>query len=250
MAAPAGVSEQKPDDRIYRLLKLSNVPEMRQILDEAAQVSSAGSHIDAGAPETATPAERSFAGRMAADLANGLTNVLVRAMQDLERHISTESDRLSSTFGQQLDRLQSSVESLRPLHQRLDHVAQAGAAVQEQFDELAATTASLREAHERLDSDVAALRLQMDQLSTSTCSRVEEVCRRIAGQERELSTIQAEASGLASKIGSAAERLERHANAIRTIHDSHRQRTLALGQISELLHRLKDGPVSAEASAL
>jgi hypothetical protein len=208
MAAPARVSEQKLEDRIHRLLKLSSVPEMKQILEEAAELSIAGQHIEAGAlvekaeaissfPAPQTTAE-SFIAVIAADLANGLTQVLVRAMQGLERHISI----------------------------------------------------SLGESHARLNTDVAALRVQMDELSASLSCRIEEACSRVEAQGREISAIQANASEVASKMAAAAERLERHAAAIRSLHDSHRERTQVFGQMSELLHRMNQGPLSTEGSAL
>lgn len=281
MAAPARLSEQKLEDRIFRLLKLSSLPQMRRVLEEAAQLSSAGQDTEAGAlvekaeamyslpshqakgPEevqvipakervagTVAAAEQSFAARIAADLANGLTSVLLRAIEDLDRHMSSESDRLSSAFGQRLDKIQSSVESLQPLHAQLDHLVQNGAAVQEKFDELAATTASLREAQARLDNDVTGLRLEMALSSASTANRVEDVCARMLAQDHEISTIQENTSGLASKLASAAERLERQANAIRTIHESHRERTLVLGQVSQLLHCLEGEPLVSDANAL
>jgi chromosome segregation ATPase len=268
MAAPAGVSDQKLEDRIYRLHKLSVDPGIRPILEEATQLCSVGKHMEAAAlvekveamsslashqeARAADPAtvERTLAARLAADIANGLTNVLVRAIQDLERHITVENGRLNAAFGQRLDKLQSSVEGLQLLHDRLDHLVQAEAAVQERFEQLAATTASLRDAHARLDTDMAALKLQMDQLSTSTSSRVHEACRRIEGQEREISAINSGISELATRVAAAAERLERHANAIRTIHDSRQERAAVLGQVGELLDRLKSVPVSPEAIAL
>jgi predicted nucleic acid-binding Zn-ribbon protein len=276
MAAPAGVSDQKLEDRIYDLHRRSVDPAMRQILEEAMQLCSAGHHMEAAAlvekaeaisalvsqnggvsgeprrenaPET-PGAELPLAARIAADIANGLTNVLVRAIQDLERHISTENDRLGSTFGQRLDRLQNSVEGFQVLHDRLDHLVQAGAAVEEKCDQLAATTTSLREAHARLDTDMAEVRSQMDYVSASTSSRVDEACRRIEGQEREICTLNSGISELASRVTAAAERLERHANAIRTIHDSHQERTAVLGQVGELLERFKSAPESPETLAL
>jgi uncharacterized protein YicC (UPF0701 family) len=262
MAAPARVPEQM--EKIHRLLRLSGVPEMKQVLEEAAQLSSSGPHAEAGElvlkaetisslpsqQMTAAVAEPSIAARIAVDLANGMSHVLVRALLDLERHISTESERLSSTFAQRLDKLQSSVESLQPLHDRIDGLVQSGAAVQEKFDRLAATTASLGEAHARLDTDVAALRLQMEQLSASMSLRIEETCRRVEAHEREISAIQADASGLVAKMAMAAERLERHAAAIRTLHNSHRERTELFGQVGELLHRLNEASASSEANTL
>jgi predicted nucleic acid-binding Zn-ribbon protein len=273
MAAPAGVFDQNLEEKIYQLQKLSVDSGTRQILEEAMQLCSDGHHMEAAAlvekaeamsllishqevgPQEVPSPERSMAGqalaaRLAADIANGLTNILARAIHDLERHISLESGRLNSAFGERLDRLQSGVESLQPLHERLDHLVLAGAAVQEKYEQLAATTASLQEAHARLDTDMGAVRLQLDELSASTSNRVDEACRRIEGQEREISTINSGISELASKVAVAAERLERHANAIRTIHESHQERAAVLGQVGELLDRLRSPQASPDMIAL
>jgi chromosome segregation ATPase len=273
MAAPAGVFDQGLEERIYQLQKLSVDSGMRQILEEAMQLCSDGrhmeawalvekaeamslmaSHQEAGPQEVASP-ERSMAGqslaaRLASDIANGLTNILARAIQDLERHITVESGRLNSAFSERLDRLQSGVENLQPLHDRLDQLAHAGVAAQEKYEQLAATTASLQESHARLDTDMGALRLQLDELSVSTSSRVDEACRRIEGQERDISTINSGISEIASKVAAAAERLERHANAIRTIHESHEERAAVLGQVGELLDRLRSPQASPDPIAL
>jgi len=268
MAALPSVSEQKLEDGIHRLLKLSSVPEMRQILEQTTELSSADQHAEqelveesktidpipsqlmTGPRQVTAVAEQSFASRMAVDLANGLTNVLVRAIQDLDRHISLESERLNSTFGQRLDKLQSSVESLQPLHHRIEDLVQAGAAAQERFDILAATTALLGAAHQRLDTDIAGLKAQIDEVSASMDARIDEVCRRVELRGRELSSVQADASEVASKMAIAAERLERHATALRALHDSHRERTQVFGQMGELLHRLNHESFSTEAAAL
>ena len=280
MAAAAVVSDQGLQDRIHLLQRQSADPELRRILGEASQLCCDGRHIEAGAlvekaeamsslashpapsskvvaaiprkegqPEAST-AEPPLAARLATDIANGLTNVLVRAIQDLERHITGENQRLSSAFGERLDKLQSSVESLQPLHQRLDHLVQAGMTAQEKFEQLSAATASLKEAHARLDNDMGALRQQVDHVSASASTRVDEACRRIETQEREISTINSGISELAGRVAAAVERLERHASAIRTIHDSHQDRAATLGQISELLDRWRSAPVSKDAISL
>jgi predicted nucleic acid-binding Zn-ribbon protein len=269
MAALAGAFDHSLEERIYHLQKLSTDPETRRVLEEAMRLCGDGHHLEAAAliekaeamsqlpsgprvapsPEKAA-GKRSLGARLAGDIADGLTNVLVRAIEDLERHITAENGQMSATFAERLDKLQSSVESLQPLHDRLDQLVSAGVAAQEKVEELAATTASLREAHARLDTDVAALRQTIDQLSASTSNRVDEACRRIEGQEREISQMNSGFSDLASKVAAAAERLERHANAIRTIHDSHQERTAVLGQVGELLDRLKSAPVPPEPASL
>jgi FtsZ-binding cell division protein ZapB len=280
MAASAIVSDQNVQEKIYGLQKLNLDTRLRQILDEATQLCSEGRHMEASAlvekaeamnslssgngpglrevradpkqesaPE-ASVIEQSVSVRLAKDITNGLTDVLVRAIQDLERHITGENSRLSSTFDQRLVKLQSSVENLQPLSERLDHLVQDGIAVQTKCEQLAATAASLREADARLDTEVGALRLQVHELSTSTSNRIDEVCRRIEGQEREISTANAGLSGLTSKVATAAERLERHANAIRGLHRGQQERVEALEKVAEVLKTIRSAPTTAEPIAL
>jgi DNA repair exonuclease SbcCD ATPase subunit len=273
MAAPAAIPDHKLEDRISHLHKRSRHPGLVQILEEATQLWGVGRHLEAvalvekaeamtavvshqdtgskaaafGPNSESTPAtssvEQPFAARLAADVATGLNNVLIRAIQDLEQHITGESSRLSSTFGERLDRLQSSVESLQPLHARLDQLVQAGIAAQEKYEQLAATAKSLREDHTRIDAEVGALKLQLHELSASSSSRFEEVCRRIEGQDREIATVQSSIAAFTPKVAAAAEKLERHANAIRSIHRAHHERAEVLGQVGELLDRFKATPV-------
>ena len=269
MAAMAGVFDHSLEERIYQLQKLSADPETRQVLEEAMRLCSDGHHLEAAALIEKAEAmsllascsrvvpssekavgERSLGARLAGDITNGLTSVLVRAFEDLERHITAENVLLNATFAERLDKLQNSVESLQPLHDRLDQFVSAGLAAQEKVEELAAATVSLREANARLDTDMGALRLMMDQLSASTSSHVDDACHRIEGQEREISRINSDFSDLAPKVAAAAERLERHANAIRTIHDSHQERTAVLGQVGELLDRLRSAQAPPEPTSL
>jgi len=269
MAALAGVSDNSLEERIYHLQKLSADPGTRQVLEEAMRLCGDGHQMEAAAliekaeamtllvsgPRVVASAERaaderSLGARLAGDIANGLTSVFARVIDDLERHITAENGRLAATLAERLDKLQSSVESLPPLRDRLDQLVSAGVAAQARVEELAANTASLQEGHARLDTEMAALRLVMQQLSSSTSSRVDEVCRRIEGQDREISAIHSSFSDLASKVAAAAERLERHANAIRTMHDSHQERTAVLGQVGELLDRLRSAPVPPEPTSL
>jgi hypothetical protein len=274
MAAPAAAPDHKLEDRISHLHKLSRQPGLVQILEEATQLWGVGRHMEAvalvekaeamtaavshqdtgskaaafapkheKAPATSS-VEQPFAARLAADVGAGLTNVLVRAIQDLEAHITGESNRLSSTFGERLDKLQSSVESLQPLHARLDLLVQAGIAAQEKYEQLEATAKSLREDHTRVDTEVGALKLQLHELSTSTSRWFEELCRRVEGQDRAIVTVHSSIAEFTPKVAAAAERLERHANAIRSIHRAHHERAEVMGQVGELLERLKATPVS------
>ena len=279
MAASTIVSDRNVQEKIYGLQKLNLDARLRQILDEATQLCSEGRHMEASAlvekaeamnslssgnrpglrdggadpklsVSQASVIEPSVAVRLAKDITSGLTDVLVRAIQDLERHINGENSRSISTFDQRLVKLQSSVENLQPISERLDHLVQAGIAVQTKCEQLAATAESLREADARLETEVGALRLQVHELSASTSNRVDEVCRRIEGQEREISTANAGLYELTSKVATAAERLERHANAIRGLHRGHQERVEALEKVAEVLETIRTAPTTAEPLAL
>jgi chromosome segregation ATPase len=167
-----------------------------------------------------------------------LANVLVGAVQDLERHMTGETKRLASALDQRLDKLQATIESLQPLHERLDNLTEAGIAVQEKYDQLAAATVSLQDADVRRNEEIGVLRLQVQELSSAT-THIDEVCRRIEGHESQISTVNSTISELTSRMAGAAERLERHAGAIRALHQGGQQRTFAVDQVVEVLSRIK-----------
>jgi chromosome segregation ATPase len=145
---------------------------------------------------------------------------------------------LASAIDQRLDKLQATVESMQPVKERLDKLAEAGTAVQEKYEQLAATTASLQGADARHSEEIGALRLQVQELSAAM-SQIDDVCRRIEGQEREISTVNSTISELASRMAAAAARLERHAGAIRALYQGSQQRASALDQVVDALSRIK-----------
>jgi len=261
-------SDHSLEERIYQMQKLDLGPGVREILEEASQLCAEGRHIEASAlaekaesmisaappsephlpvassqregeskPEAA-PSEEPLAVRVLTNVANGLANVLVGAVQDLERHMTGETRRLASALDERLDRLQATMESLQPLHERLDNLAKAGISVQEKYEELAAATASLQDADARHREEIGELRLQLQELSSAT-THIDEVCLRIEGQERQISTVNSIIAELSSRMAAAAERLERHTGAIRALHQGGQQRTFAVDQVVEVLSRMK-----------
>ena len=190
------------------------------------------------APEASVP-EEPLATRLVTNIATGLATVLVGAIQDLERHMTGETNRLTSEFGQRLDKLQATIDALQPLSERIENLAQAGAKVQEKCVQLEATTASLQQADVHHIEQHDALRSQVQELSASTGNRMDEVCGRIEGHEREIATAHSALSDLTSRIATAAERLERHAGAVRALHQERTQRAAALDQVAEALTRMR-----------
>jgi hypothetical protein len=261
-------SDHSLGERIYQMQKLDLDAGVREVLEEASQLCAEDRHIEASAlaekaeamlsagspsephlpmasphrdgetkPEAAT-SEEPLAVRILTTVANGLANVLVGAVQDLERHMTGETERLVLALDQRLDKLQATVESLQPLHDRLDNLAEAGIAVQEKYEQLAAATVSLQDADARHSEEVGVLRLQVQEMSSAT-THIDEVCLRIEGYERQISTVNSTISELTSRMAAAAERLERHAGAIRALHQGSQRRTFALDQVAEALSRMK-----------
>jgi hypothetical protein len=215
---------------------VAHAPELAFAHSHAAEPPAAEDEEDAS---DALGFEETVAAKIAGDIAKGLANVLVGALQHLERHVTGEGRRLTSALSQRLDRLQASVESLQPLSGRIEDLVQAGAAVQEKYEQLAATTASLQKADAQRAADIGALRAQVQELSSSSVARVDQICRRMEGQARDIASANSTFSELTSKFAAAAQRLERHADAIRSLHNEHTQRSAALDQIADALARLR-----------
>lgn len=276
----ATVSILQPDhtleERIYDLKKRSLSAAAARILEEAMQLLGNGRHIEAAAlvdkaeamspPVLAGAAVQAgaaggsgenvranlaqpFAARLVTDISDGLTRVLLGAIQELEAHLAGETRSLTSALSERLDKIQATVEHSQAMAQRLDGLAEAGVAVEAKYAQLATVTASLQEAGSRHDAEIGALRLQVQDVSALARDRVDEICRRMEEQERQLSSANSTTSELATRIAAAAERLERHAGAIRALHLGHQQRAAALDQVAEVLGRMRAPTETPEAIA-
>ena len=265
-AASISQPDRPLDERIWNLRKRDLSAAVRQIVEEAAQLlgdgrvveasalidqaeatSSLASTSEAGYAETlancdeaaGSDVEQALAARLVTDIANGLAKVLVEAIQGLERHFTGETRRLTSALSCRLDRIQANIECLQPLTERLESLVQSGAAVEARYEQLAATTACLQEADSRHDAEIHTLQLQLQELSVSSRDRMNEICHRIEEQERLISSANSTTSDLTARIEAVAERLERHADAIRSLHQEHQQGAAALNQVAEVLGRMR-----------
>jgi chromosome segregation ATPase len=253
------------EERIYDLQKRDSAVRVRQILEEATQLLGKGRHIEASAlvdkaeamSSSASVSEsdrtdasagccdpnaakmKKLAAKLVADIGNGLAKVLVGAIEDLEQHITGETRSLTSAFSQRLDKIQAAIEGLQPIAERLELVVQAGAAADAKYAQLAAATASLQQADSRHDAEIGALRSQFEGLAAFSRDRTNEICQRIEEQERLISTANSATSELTARIAASAERLERQASAIRALHQAHEERATALGQVADVLARMR-----------
>jgi len=176
-------------------------------------------------------------------IAYGLARGLVVAFKELENHIASETRSVGDTVGRRLDSLQASFQDLS------DGVSQQRAmslSVQEQCQQLAAATTSLQESDARQAADLAALRgetrelsqsvseridvLQGDtgrrldtlqagvqELSTSVSERIDVLCRELGVQQEDISAVKSTLSGFSARVDTVMERLDRQADALRSI---------------------------------
>jgi chromosome segregation ATPase len=252
------------EERVYDLQKRDSSVLVRQILEEATHLLGEGRHVEASAlvdkaeamssasvresDRTDTAAGcvdpnaakmKKLAAKLVADIGNGLAKVLVGAIEDLEQHITGETRSLTSAFSHRFDKIEAAIECLQPIAERLELVVQSGAVADAKYAQLAAATASLQEADSRHDAEIGALRNQFEGLAAFSRDRTNEICQRIEEQERLIATANSATSELTARIAASAERLERQASAIRALHQAHEERATALGQVAEVLGRMR-----------
>lgn len=266
--------ERGLEDEIFHLQKLELDSAVRQVVEEAAQLFGEGRHMEAGALIEKAQAMRAVAGSkepppadsgnghrteaflqraaenvvadLVGNLAKGLAEVLVGAIRGLETHIAAETRALGSSFQQQLDRLQTSVDDLLELKGRIDRLTEivveqklVNASAQQRYEHLAAASESLRQADERRDAEVRDLRGELQQFSSSVSERLDAVCSRVGVQQEELAAVQSSVSGASPRVAALVERLDRQANAIRSICEGQNLHETALDEVVGVLSRLQ-----------
>ncbi len=180
------------------------------------------------------------------DVANGLAKVLVSALQDLQQHIAGETRKLATSFNQQLDRLQATVESLLPLGERIEQLTGAiseqkavGLAAHEKCSQLAAETALLREADGRHENAISALRAEMQERTASVSERLDALTARLGLQQEEISAVKSSVSDLSPRVATLVERLDRQAEAIRSLYETESHRGAAMDELVNAMGRLR-----------
>jgi hypothetical protein len=274
------------EEKIVQLQKLDLNPAVRQVVEEAEQVLANGHQLEAGAlvekaeamwtaaveqtpPERPREAPASLAAdegrtadegvieRLVGNLADSIARNLATAVRDLEQHLIGETRKLSVSFGQQLQKLQASVESLLPLKERIEDLAggvsaqhSASLAAQQQHAQLAATTALLQDAHIRHDGEIETLRRDGRELGESVSQRMDDVWKQLGLQQEGIASLQSAASEIPSRMAALVERLDRHADAIRSLQEMHQRRETALEGLVEAVTKLKlPGALAAVAQA-
>src|ERR1700674_395831 len=180
-------------------------------------------------------------------IAYGLARGLVVALKELENHIASETRRVADTVGRRLDTLQASFQDLS------DGVSQQRAmslSVQEQCQQLAAATTSLQESDARQAADLAALRGETRELSQSVSERIDGLCKELGVQQEDIGAIKSTLGGFSARVDTVMDRLDRQADALRSIYSTYAQRETELEQLVDGLARLRSYPAKSPANPL
>jgi chromosome segregation ATPase len=206
-------------------------------------------------------------------IAYGIARGLVVAVKELEQHIASETRKVGEAVDRRLDALQASMQDLSKFvteQQSLNvtyktELETLAATLQETDTRQTAavetlrteTTASSAAASDRIDAAVAAqhesdrLReAQMAELSQLLVERVESLCKELGVQQEDVSAIKTTLSAFSTRTDVLAQRLDRQAEAVRSMYTSYSQRETELEQLVDGLARLRAFPAPMPSNGL
>jgi len=265
---------QTLEEVLFGLQRMNLSPNVRQVVEEAAELLANGRNMEAGAliekaeamaiekaksgprsdahpPAPTANSEQVLAG-MVGKVANGIAEILIGAFRELETHILDESRKLNSSFQTQLESLGGAVTSLTSLKERFDLLNNVvseqkavDAAVQQQCDQISVAVASLKESDGRREAELGSLRRETRDLSAVVSAHMESVAGRIGLQEQELSNLKAIVLEISPKMTAYVERLDAQGDIIQSLQEQQSRRTAALDQILGVLAGLRTPPAPA-----
>jgi chromosome segregation ATPase len=255
------MTDRSLEDAIFHLRRINPDKSVQKVVDEAAKLMAQGRQIEAGAliekaeamsgsngrqeengrVESNGHTQEKVMNRINEKLAGSLAEVLAGAFHELEQHMMDEGKKLTQSFQHQIDKLQTTVESLGALKESLESLAEtvsqhkAASASQEQYSKLATEVAQLHKAEVRHDSDIADIRQKATQMSAE-----------INRHQAELASLKTAISDRSEKMVSMIETIDKQAEVIRTLNEAELRRAAALEQALGVFAQLST-PVKARA---
>ncbi len=229
------------------------------------------------APEGAdnsTPAAEVFALAPLVDkIAFGIARGLAVAIKELEEHIVSETRKVGDAVDRRLEALQSSVQELAKF---VAEQQSLNGSVQAQLETVSAglrdsdarqsaaletlrkeTTASATLASERIEAVAAAQResdskreAEAAELSRSVLERIENLCNELSVQQEDIAAIKTAMAAFSTRTEALVQRLDRQAEAVRSMCTSYSQRESELEQLVNGLARLRAFPAPMPANGL
>jgi chromosome segregation ATPase len=205
-------------------------------------------------------------------IAYGFARGLVVALKELENHIASETRKVGESVGRRLDTLQASFQDLtgavaeqRALNtafqERCQSLEAASVSLREadakQTDALQAVRAeaserlaALQETDSRHAGELTAIRAETQESSAALHGRIDALCRELGVQQEDMEAVKSALGGVSTRVDGVVERLDRQADALRSIYSTYAQRETELEQLVDGLARLRSHAAPAPVKAL
>lgn len=277
------MTDRNLEESIFELQRGNTEDGVKRLAEEAARLFAEGRKIEAGAvmekaeallairtgkpisthtssnqvtrskPDERTKVDEQAMAHVAAKLADGLSKILTGAFEELERHIVGESRKISTSFDQQLDRLQSTVSSLEQLQAKFEHLSDAvsevrssAAASSQKLDQFSTSLAALDEISARHDKELGtlrgettALRTEAKDYATVVAHQMDALSARLGLHQEDLTGLKSTAAEISRKVAGYGERIDRQGEVLRALTDSQAKRAVAFDELLAVLMRLK-----------
>jgi chromosome segregation ATPase len=120
----------------------------------------------------------------------------------------------------------------------------------QRLDALTAATTALQESDARQAGEFAAFRTETRELSTAISQRIDGICREFGVQQEDMEAVKTTLTGLSHRADGVVERLDRQAEALRSLCSTYAQRETELEQLVDGLARLRSHPAAVAANRL
>jgi chromosome segregation ATPase len=199
-------------------------------------------------------------------IAYGIARGLVVAVKELEQHIASETRKVGDSVDRRLDAVQASIQELSKFvgEQRSTNSAVEGrlqelsAGVKEaDARQVAAVEALSASTTQRIDAAAAAQKeadarraAEIAALSQSLSERIDGICKELGVHQEDLSAIKTALGTFTNRVDALVERLDRQAEAVRSMYAAYSQRETELEQVVDGLARLRAFPTPMPANGL
>jgi chromosome segregation ATPase len=206
-------------------------------------------------------------------IAYGIARGLVVAVKELEQHIASETQKVGDAVDRRLDALQVSMQELSRFvteQQSLNGTVQGqletlSTGLREADARQTAAVETLRtettlfstSASERIDAAVATQRecdvrreTEIAALSKALHERLESLCKELGVQQEDLAAIKGTLGTFSTRTDALVERLDRQAEAVRSMYTAYSQRETELEQLVDGLARLRGFPAQMPSNGL
>jgi len=146
--------------------------------------------------------------------------------------------------GRRLETLQSGFEGLTGA------VAEQRTLTASVQEKLSAATASLQESDARQAAELGALRHETKEFQTAVSERIDVLCRELGVHQEDMAAVKSTLCGFSSRVDTVVERLDRQADALRSMYSTYSQRETELEQLVDGLARLRAYPTPVAANRL